>query len=58
MAPRREYNYIFNVSAYNLSLGEYARNYSKYFVQLSCLYDLQVVAEIDLAKFESNDPMI
>ncbi len=51
MAPLREYNYKFNISAWNLSLGEYARNYTKYNVQLSCLYDLEVTAEIDLGKY-------
>ncbi len=34
LAPLREYNYKFNTSAWNLSLGEYARNYTKYNVQL------------------------
>ncbi len=58
MAPNREYNYLFNVSAWNLSLGEYARNYSKYYVQLSCLFDLSVVSDIDLGKYRSKSPMI
>jgi len=58
MAPKREYNYVFNTSAWNLSLGEYARNYSKYYVQLSCVYDLKIVAEIDLGNYRSKNPMI
>jgi hypothetical protein len=58
MAPKREYNYVFNVSAWNLSLGDYARNYSKYYVQLSCLFDLSVVSDIDLGKYRSKSPMI
>ena len=58
MAPKGIFNYVFNTSAQNLSLGEYARNYSKYHVQLSCLYDLEIVAELDLGKYRSKNPMI
>lgn len=58
MAPNREYNYIFNTKASNLSLGDYAWNITKFYVQLSCVYDLNIIPEMDLGKYKSKDPMI
>ena len=57
-APSREYNYIFNVSSWNLTLGEYARNYTKFYVELRCTYDLLMVAQIEMNRYRSKDPMI
>jgi len=58
MAPLREYNYIFNVSSWNLTLGDYARNFTKLHVELRCTYDLKIVAQIEINNYKSKEPMI